>query len=201
MGWLERARRVFYQFNCATLFRTRSTSTSTIVIAISSTVSAISSSFANLPCGPLLWIGFTSHHEVLLLLLLKMLLLIHVPFTGSSRAHIIKWLEDTGIVHQLLNFITLSPIVSTGSAEDTSSCCRLVDAIDSAPLSPVSLLELAHAQPLQVARALSIIFAHHCTHRYQSHYHRRSPSNAGVLQVLGNVAALLTRVLRLLPAG
>jgi hypothetical protein len=77
-----------------------------------------------------------------------------VPSTGSSRALIIKWLEDTGIVHQLLNFITLSPIVSTGSAEDTSSCCRLVDAIDSAPLPPVSLLELAHAQPLQVARAL-----------------------------------------------
>jgi hypothetical protein len=90
-----------------------------------------------------------SRQQVPLLLLSRLLLqtLIAAPSSGSARAPIIKWLEDAGLVQQLLHFIALSPIAP---AACDSSCSRLVDAVDSAPLPPVSLLELAHAPPQQV---------------------------------------------------
>ena len=82
----------------------------------------------------------------------------HSMSSGSSRASIVTWLEDSGLVQQFLYFILLSPLVPAGSAAEISSSSssggggggRLIDSVDGSPLSPVSLLELAHAQPLQV---------------------------------------------------
>ena len=75
--------------------------------------------------------------------------------SGNSRASIVTWLEDSGLVQQFLYFILLSPLVPAGSTAEISSSSsggggRLIDSVDGSPLSPVSLLELAHAQPLQV---------------------------------------------------
>jgi hypothetical protein len=79
----------------------------------------------------------------------------HSMSSGSSRAAIVTWLEDSGLVQQFLYFILLSPLVPAGSTAEISSSSsggggRLIDSVDGSPLSPVSLLELAHAQPLQV---------------------------------------------------
>jgi hypothetical protein len=79
--------------------------------------------------------------------------------SGSARAPIIKWLGDAGLVQQMLAFISLSPLVSS----DSGSGSRLVDAIDGALPTPISLLELAHAQPQQ-ARA-------RYTHLRRLHYY------------------------------
>ena len=82
--------------------------------------------------------------------------MIHSMSSGSARAAIVTWLEDSGLVQQFLYFILLSPLVPAGSAAEISSSSsssgggRLIDSVDGSPLSPVSLLELAHAQPLQV---------------------------------------------------
>jgi hypothetical protein len=82
--------------------------------------------------------------------------LIYHMSSGSARAPIVTWLEESGLVQQFLCFVLLSPLAPAGSAAEISGGGggRLVDSVDSSPLPPVSLLELAHAQPLQVTTGL-----------------------------------------------
>jgi hypothetical protein len=212
----------------ATLFKACSISSSMtssnnissiIVIVISRAMSASIFSSVSLQFGRSSWTGSTSHRQVLLILLLFLLLLLvilllllllllllmrslmHACPPGGTRAPIIKWLEDTGLVQQLLSFISFSSISCTGS--DKSSTCRLVDSADSTPLPPVSLLELAHAQPLQVTRHFMSqpIITTTNTFRHRHHHRHHHVFTFCMLQALGNATALLTRVLRLLPAG
>ncbi len=55
-------------------------------------------------------------------------------------------------MQQMLTYICLTPLASA----DSSTSSRLVDAMDSVPLTPVSLLELAHAQQQQVTLELRV---------------------------------------------
>jgi hypothetical protein len=74
-------------------------------------------------------------------------------------------------VHQLLHFICLSALFHGDSSAESSSSSsssgfRLVDDFNNAPVTAVSLLELAHALPQQV---------HTHTHTH-THIHTHTPT-------------------------